>query len=346
MIDLRPRACLWLLACMALSACRRPVEKVFEVSTDGASRTGLVETARGVLVGNETGFLTLISHEGKSLWRTRLEREISTRPAATADRVIATTRGGEWVSVALSDGQVQWRLAGQPEVITPLVTDGQRVYVVLPDLEVRAIDPANGATLWTQPAPPNAPRRRGLLTPVVVGEVLVLPFPEGGIVALDRSTGARAWRYPLMGAHSVTTDGTTLYGINFEGKIAALGLDGKRKWEQALDRPMPGGITVANAQVYAAAGAEVVALDAATGVRRWSATVPSPAAGVSVAGDAVVVPLAEPGGRVLLFRPPATERVSEFRIDSALRSTPVLAGGNLILLGSDGRVMGYRLNAR
>lgn len=344
MIHPVPRACCWLLACLALSACRRPLEKVFEVSTDGASRTGLVTTPRGVLVGNETGFLTLVSREGETVWRTRLEREISARPVVAGDHVVATTRGGEWVGVSLGDGAVKWRLAGQPVVTTPLTSDGERVYVVLEDLALRAIDPATGSQLWERPAPPNAPKRRPLQSPVVAGDVLAVPMLQGGVTAFERATGAVAWHYPLALASFLVTDGVTLYAVSAESKVAALDARGQKKWEKALDRPFPGPPTLAGDTLYLPTNAEVLALSTATGDQTWSAAVAAPAVAVAVSGGSLVVPTADPTGRVLVFRPPATEPVGNFRVDSAVRSVPVFAGDRVLLLGSDGRVVGLRLN--
>lgn len=343
MILPRPRICLWLLACIALSACRRPAEKIFEVSTDGASRTGLVETQRGVLVGNEAGFLTLIDAEGKTLWRTRLEREISARPVVAGEHVVATTRGGEWVGLSLAEGAVRWRVAGQPVVSTPLSTDGTRVFVVQMDLTVRAIDPSSGATAWEW-SPPKGLKNRALALPLVANGVLVLPMREGGMVGLDGATGELRWRYPLVPALSVATDGTAIFGVDVQGKVVALDGGGKRLWEQALDRPLPGPLSVAGDRVYVPAGAEVVALDVRDGKRLWSAEVPAPTIAVTVAGETVVVPVADPAGTVLLFRPPSVEKSGELRLDSPVRSAPVFFQDRLLLLGSDGRVLGMRLN--
>jgi outer membrane protein assembly factor BamB len=73
---------------------------------------------------------------------------------------------------------------------------------------------------------------------------------------------------------------------------------------------------------------------------------PSPlTSGVARLGDVVLVPTSAPEGLLLGLRAPDEEPLFELQVDTRLQGAPVVAGDTGLVLGRDGRVLGYRLRA-
>lgn len=116
---------------------------------------------------------------------------------------------------------------------TPVVTGGC-VFVAAPAGgqagEVRAIDAATGAAVWSVPLAVGTPAYGGPIvgSPAVHGSLVLVPVNRAAspfVVALDRSTGAEAWRTTLDTQHSSGTNASLVVhdGIAFAGFFGAAG---------------------------------------------------------------------------------------------------------------------------
>jgi alcohol dehydrogenase (cytochrome c) len=90
----------------------------------------------------------------------------------------------------------------------PIVYRGV-LYVVLPGAGVRAIDGANGSTLWEYKRQAGASRTKTL---AIFEDMLFYTAPDGFIVALDTQTGKVRWE-------TKSTGGFTSGPIVVEGKV-------------------------------------------------------------------------------------------------------------------------------
>src|SRR5215831_19219495 len=117
------------------------------------------------------------------------------------------------------------------------------------------------------------------------------------------------------------------------------------RWAVPLGQRVVSAPTLALGRVWAGLEDQsLVGIDARGEEPPWRATLPAPLlGGVAEWQDRVLVPTAGRDGRLLaidLARPgsPATARV-----DSALRSRPIVRGSAAWVLAADGRVLGFRL---
>lgn len=208
---------------------------------------------------------------------------------------------GESVITPANAGQVRqaWgldRYAGM--TVAPAVVGGVAHHVVTPGVvsepaTFTATSVRTGATLWTVRLPGNATYHRGVS---VSGRLAVVPFDgyrrAGGVLAVDLTTRRVAWARSLpapsaafawMGpvattAGPVTVDGGRVYLSGSSNAVNAYRLsDGAPLWRTPFTTAPGGtvnaieGIAAAGSVVYTGGDEGVVAHDAATGRRLWTA---------------------------------------------------------------------------
>lgn len=336
--------------------CREPAETAFRTSTDAPSRAGLTPLTEGVLTGNEAGAVVRLDPSGAVVWRVALGREVATRPVVAGDSVIAGTVAGDLVRLALSNGAEQWRLTGEPPVLTPLVLspDGATVYVVAPDGAVRALAADTGKVFWKVPPPKpdesHLDTRRGLPSPVLAGGKLVVALGDVGLMALSTADGGVAWRRDLRNVLGLEAKGDVLYASTRDKHVWALqAKDGTPLWDRALTEELTGPPSSALGVLWVGARTEeaprVLGFDPATGKDVARAALPDPltTAVAEVHGELLLVPTQGRQGRLVALKRPTWERAFSLRTDTALRSQPVVQGEQLFVLGQDGRVLSWKL---
>ncbi|MBF5043827.1 PQQ-binding-like beta-propeller repeat protein [Aggregicoccus sp. 17bor-14] len=336
-----------LLMLLALAGCKRPVEQVVAYSSDASSRTGLLPLADGVLLGNEAGALLRLRADGTVLWRAMLGREVAARPAVSGGHVLAGTVGGDLVCVDLQTGAERWRLTGQPPVLADLAADEGAVYVMAPDGSVRAHAVDTGALRWRRPGlPPQvAARLPPPLTPVLGAGTLVL-VQGNKVLGLSAQDGAERWREAKGEVVGLTGDGQSVFLSTRTGGLLRLRpADGSTVWEVSPAVGATSAPSLAGGRVWMGAPpSELVGVKLEDGSLAWKSHLPAPlSGGVAVLGDTVLVPLQGPEGLLLGLQQPGEDPVFEQRLDTRLLSAPAVLGDTALVLGRDGRVLGYRL---
>jgi outer membrane protein assembly factor BamB len=345
----RPLRLLSVLLLLALAGCKRPVERVVEFSSDASSRTGLVPLPDGVLLGNEAGALLRLHADGSVVWRAQLGREIAARPAVAGSAVLAGTVAGDLVCVDLATGAERWRLTGQPPVLTALVADEAAVYVLGPDASVRAHAVDTGALRWRRPGY-SGPNSALLQTPLppVLGEGTLVLAQGARLFGLSTKDGSERWRAAKGEVVGLTGDGRSVFLSTRTGGLLRLRPgDGSTVWEVSHALGATSGPSLAGGRVWMGAPpSELLGVRLADGALEWRSPLPSPlTSGVAQLGDVLLVPTSSPEGLLLGLRSPTEDPLFEAQLDTRLQSAPVVVGATGLVLGRDGRVLGYRLRA-
>lgn len=201
----------------------------------------------------------------------------------------------------------------------PAVSDGI-VYLTTRDSQAWAIDAKSGRVLWKLEGGDAGSVVNSGATPAVTSRSVIFPFGSGDIIAALKKGGVRQWSTTLSGertgkAYTGVSDisaspvvvGSRLYIGTSNGRLAAMDVaSGDRIWtapEGALSAVWPEG----NSIYLISDQAELVRLNASDGSKVWSATLP-------------------------LF----TEEKVRKRRGIFGHFGPVLAGGRLITVSSDG----------
>ena len=205
----------------------------WRVSVGGRLRNRVLVAGDRVVVANWDGrVLALHRDTGAQLWQIETREAATADPVACGDGVLVSSRNSRLYRLRLADGATVWTYyhAGSWVESAPLVADGV-AFVGSSDLRVvRAFDPATGATQWSTDV-----LGWSWGTPVLVGNMVyagtagAVGYPiaqTGGLVALDRRTGAARWRVVFPAVAGGYVAGVAGSPAAADGLIFCAGQDG------------------------------------------------------------------------------------------------------------------------
>ena len=236
-------------------------------------------------------------------------------------RIYATNGLGYVVALDERNGGLVWKVRpGGPLRGSPTVGSGA-VYVMSQDNQIYSLKEEDGATNWSQPASLEIAGVFGSASPAVGQGTVVAGFSSGELNAYRYENGRQVWQDALQRT-SIRTSVSSLNDIDADPVID-------------------------NGQVIAVGGGgRMVALDLITGQRQWELNL----AGIStpwLAGDWIFV-VTDEGKLICIYRQNGHIRwitqLPQFQKAKSKKgeieySGPVLAGGRLIVTGSNGALI-------
>lgn len=277
-----------------------------------------------VVVYEQNGEVTAVAlANGGRQWTTKLrpegEKDIATGGGVAGDggRIFAATGYGDLVALEAGSGRELWRKKLEAPARSAPTAVGGKVFVVTQTSQVYAVNQEDGGDLWTYA---GIPETAGLLSganPAVSGDTVVVPFSSGEVMALDVKSGSPRWidavnrsyrTQALSGLADVTASPVIVNGVVYAtsivGRTIAISLkSGERIWEQdagSVHTPVVAG----NVVYLIDLNDRLIALDRKAGSPIWSTQLP-------------------------------IVRTKKKRSNWA---GPVLAGGSLWMLSSDGKM--------
>jgi outer membrane protein assembly factor BamB len=313
------------------------------------------------------------SPAGAALWRVDLTAAFDRGGdvsgggiAAGGGQVFAATGFGELVALDAATGAEQWRQRLDSPVTGAPSVEAGIVYVVGRDGSAWAVRAKDGKVLWTVPGLPANTAMVGSAAPAVGATTVVFPFASGAMTAVLKNTGVRVWDAPVTGQRlgrgytgivDITGDpvvqGPVIYAGTAGGRTAAVAASsGKRIWtatEGALGAPLVvgGSAFVVNDE------ARLVRLDAATGDVIWSVEMPyfdkeKPKRRKAITAHFGPVlaggrlVVVSSDGQLRLFNPADGALVGGAEIPGGAATAPALAGGVLYVVGGNGQLHAFR----
>lgn len=160
---------------------------------------------------------------GRVLW-TREFGGVATGLTALDDQLIVGTSAGALYSVDLVRGHTRWRWRTGAPVVASAVADTTRIYVTAYDHLLRALDRRSGNLRWRRALP-----HRPAGSPVLVGDMVLVPSLSTELAAYDAATGAPALAVAsateVTGSTYIRTGGrptgTRLVAVSVEGQLLA-----------------------------------------------------------------------------------------------------------------------------
>jgi outer membrane protein assembly factor BamB len=291
---------------------------------EGSSKTGRIMASPIVFDGrvytlDAEGKVTGFSMSGGKAF------EVSTAPetesgkgghggglAADSGRLYVANGYGVVAALDPSSGRAVWQKnLGAPIRAAPTAS-GDRVFVITVQGRFYCLNGSDGAELWVSRGLPQQASIMTSTSPAVDGDIVVVPFPSGDVMAFKIADGTPVWTENL--ARTRTTS-----------ELASM-----------TDAARP---VIDNGTVFAVGhSGRMVATQSKTGERVWSANVPSIQA-PWVAGDTVFV-VDTHGQLMALSRADGKTRWTVQLPDSHTWSGPVLAGGMLWLTSNKGQLLG------
>lgn len=240
--------------------------------------------------------------------------------SAAGNRLFVTTGYGAVHALDLTSGTVLWtQQLGAVPAASPTIADGM-VYLTTRDGRAWALDSASGRVRWQLSASETPSVVIDGAAPAVAGRSAIFPFGSGELIAVLKRGGVRLWSTALAGeragrAYTKVSDisadpvvvGNTVYVGSPSGRLVALdATSGERRWT-ALEGANSGVWVEGNSLFLVSDENKLLRMNTSDGSVVWSATLP------------------------LYTEEKVRKRKSVFA-----HYGPVLAGGRLIVVSNDG----------
>ena len=295
---------------------------------------------------------------GSRIWRVSLapEKEKGNEGfgggiAANGGRLFVTTGFGVVVALNAGNGAVEWtRKIGVPLRSSPTAIDG-KLFFVSAESKLYCLSTVDGVELWTFRGLPETATLLSNVSPAVAGDIVVVPYPSGEVIAYNISAGRPAWVETL----SRTRGGSSLAGLSDparpaidRGIVFAVGhsgrmfataqLTGERLWTKRIrgtQMPWPAGDLVYVVDINGV----LMALTRKEGKVRWLTELPQAKRwnGPVLAGGRLW--LASADGIMISVDAKTGNIMSQRDLDQPIYIAPIVAAGRMFVLTDKARLL-------
>lgn len=294
---------------------------------------------------------------GSKLWTYESEQRLSGGPGVGDGLLVMGSLDGAVIALDAATGVEKWQAEVGSEVIAAPAVGMGMVFVRSNDGRITAFDAASGERRWFWAHGVPTLSVRGNDAPLLGPGVVFVGNDDGTITALSARDGAEAWEQAVAQQEGRTEldrmadvdgspvlDGTMLYATSFKGQTMAIDApSGNPVW--LSEQGGPGRVAVATDKVViTTADGRVFGLDKATGSASWQQpglarrNVTAPA----IHGDYAVV--ADFDGFLHWLRLDDGAFAARTRAGrDAVRATPVVSDGILLVQNVDGEISAFRL---
>ncbi|MGL6211598.1 MAG: PQQ-binding-like beta-propeller repeat protein [Paracoccaceae bacterium] len=354
-------------------------QRVFSVNVGAGNSRGNRVSAAPVVSGAQVftidarALVSAVSTAGVLQWSVDLTADFDRGGnvsggglAVAGNRVYAATGYGELVALEAGSGAVVWRQRLDSPVTGAPMVEGDTVYVVGRDGAGWAIDAGNGRMRWQMAGTPSPTGMVSGSAPALAGDLVIFPYTSGQLTAARRDTGDPVWSAAVTGkrvgrAYAWTTDvtgdpvvtGPVTYVGTAAGRTAALDTEtGQTIWsvgEGALNPPLVvgGSVFVVNDEN------RLVRMDDGTGEVIWAVDMPywtsdkvRKRQGIAAQFGPVLaggrLVVVGSDGQLRLFNPTDGALVGGAEIPGGAASSVALAGGVLYVVGGNGQLHAFR----
>ncbi|MFT4057970.1 MAG: outer membrane protein assembly factor BamB [Legionella sp.] len=204
-------------------------------------RSGIIYTA------DRSGAVHAVKkNDGQIKWTTQLTDDLVSGPAIGNGYIAIGTTNSSVVLLNQNTGKKVWQKKVSGEVFSPPAIAHNKVIAKTIDGKVYAFNATDGKQIWvSEHDSPNLVLKASS-SPVVMGSLVLIGFPDGKMDALDLKTGRVVWQRSIAyasGASDVErlvdidadpiVDGNVVYLGSYQGYIGALSLvDGQFVWRK------------------------------------------------------------------------------------------------------------------
>lgn len=263
-----------------------------------------------------TGFgfvVALDAKAGKKLWEKNLGSPLRASPTAAAERVFVVTKEGQVFCLSGSDGTELWNFQGQSERASILVNT----------------------------------------SPAVEGDMVVVPYPTGDVVALRISTGQPVWSESLARTRTASSlsamsdaarpaiTGGTVYAVGHAGRmIATSQKTGERLWSLTVASIQPPWVAGDNVFVVDTGG-QVMAVTRSDGKIQWASKLPGGGtwSGPVLAGNRLW--LTSSKGQLASVEANSGKVASTQELGTPIFVAPIVAGGRMYVLTDNAKLLAF-----
>ncbi|MCL2428158.1 MAG: PQQ-binding-like beta-propeller repeat protein [Alphaproteobacteria bacterium] len=284
--------------------------------------------------------------------------------AVEGNTLYAVNGLAELVAFDKASGRTLWRRTiAAPARSVPLLVEG-KLFLVTIDDRLLALAADDGRQLWTHSAAGSGPGMLGQPAPAYADGLVVAGFASGEIAALRVDTGDAAWTDSVASAREQggLTDISSIRGLPViaDGRVYVIGLggllltidlrSGRRLWERNVageDSPWIAGdwlFVISTEQQLAAVRRQDGRVAWVINLPRWKNPKKQQDAilwfGPVLAGNRLIAVGTD--AEMLSLRPETGEVTLRQKLDGPAALGPVVAGGTVLIVTDDGRLLAFR----
>ncbi len=195
----------------------------------------VLATPEAIYAPNSNGTLyALDPATGAELWRYAAADALWGQPATDGERVFIGSLDHFVYALNAKTGRELWKTELEGAIAGgPVAGPDGLIYVVSFSNTVKALDAARGSVVWTAETEAWV-----WSSPALHDNVLYFGDLNGTLYALDASDGSQVWtpqqpNGPVVGRPLITDEAVIFAGE--DGKVVALGFDGKSLWPDSFD---------------------------------------------------------------------------------------------------------------
>lgn len=307
---------------------------------------------------------------GKKIWQVDVRSKGEDDPvigggiAYSQGQIYVTNGYDEVIALSPGDGSLLWRVRiPAPARAAPSAMDS-RVFVATLDNRIVTLDAATGQALWEYAGVSESTGLVGAASPAASTDIVVPAFSSGEIFALRIENGALAWAENLSAFRALgnisglsdirgmpVIDKGLVIAISFGGRMIAIDQrTGNRVWQREIGgAEMP---WVAGNYIFVlTTESELIALGRDNGVIQWVADLPrfedpedhdGPIFWTGPVLAGGRLIIAGSNGHVMEFAPDTGKHIRSWAAGSSVTIPPVVAGETLYLLGDNGVMSAFR----
>ncbi len=353
------------------------LEKIWSADIGTGSTKNLPLMAQPVVADGkvftlDTNFAVTAFHNqtGKKLWRANVKHQTEKEPVisggiAYSGNVLYVTSGyNEVLALNPENGEIYWRTAiSAPSRAAPTIKNG-RIFITALNNNAIALNATNGKILWEYEGVGETTGLLGSASPAADENLVISAFSSGDLVALRVENGSVSWSDSLanslrLGGMSGLSDirglpvisGNIIVAISYGGKIVAVDKNsGNRLWQSNIsgsEAPWVSG----NAIYVLSTDYKLLALDRFNGKVIWITEIQKFKNAekrknlITWAGPIMAggrLLLTGSNGQVLEINPQNGQKATTWSVKKPLHISPIVAGGTLYLLADDGSLLAYR----
>ena len=220
--------------------------------------------------------------DGSQLWSVNLKENLSGGVNGGEGIIAIGSENGEVIALGADDGEERWRAKVPSEVMSISEAKYGVITIRTNDNKVHALNLNSGTVNWSAGKDAPALTLRGASQPKVVGDVVLVGFDDGKLMAINIRNGEPLWEVPVSTPKGRSelermsdVDGVfayldgIVYAASFNGRVVAIDLDtGKFLWSK--DISSYAGLSVDRDRVYITdADDSIWGLDITSGATLW-----------------------------------------------------------------------------
>lgn len=350
-----------------------PLKKAWSAKIGAGSTDELPLVAQPVLVDGRIYTLDTEAEvtafdvtNGQQIWKTNVSADkdddnvIGGGIASSGGLLYVTSGYNEVLALNPSDGSIIWRKTiPAASRAAPTVMDS-RVFVTTLDGRLLALNAVDGAPLWDYTGIAEAATLVGGASPAASRDIVLPVFSSGEITALRVGNGSVAWSDNLSNVKGLgglaeisdikalpVIDKGIVFAISFSGRLAAIDeRTGTRIWQREIGGSQTPWLA-GNHMFVLSSTNQLIALGRETGAIRWINDLPRTNDGEPMRFTGPVLAggrliVAGTNGTVIEVNPQDGKILTQWNAGATISLPPLIAGGTLYMLSDDGVLSAYR----